>query len=365
LSILKRGNSKFWYIQFQLDGKTFIRSSKTTDKKTAELAESEWRAQLVRDQLFGARPRIAIANSFDRYCQSKAELRNYGNLVNHSRHLMPSFAGKSFLDELTSSDLEEVRLSHQRIGYASQTIKHRLNFLRGVVKYAERTGYRVPTLSFPAIALPKGRLRYLTFDEESRLLAAVDPKRKIRGMAPYEERPAQTKQEMQDIADFVVFLLDTGARYTEAATLPWASVDMERGTLTLWRAKVNNESILFITERLMSVLRRRHAERTGAYVFSNRKGQARGYNAGTIRKAFDRADLKDCSAHTLRHTHATRLIQHGLSIYEVKEMLGHADIKTTMRYAHIEQRATSSKAKAVIDRFNEGRDALLALEVGR
>ena len=71
-----------------------------------------------------------------------------------------------------------------------------------------------------------------------------------------------------------------------------------------------------------------------------------------FRKAFKRAGIDGATAHTLRHTHATRLIQHGLSLYEVKEILGHSDIKTTMRYAHIEQQSVSRKATMVIDRFN-------------
>jgi len=79
----------------------------------------------------------------------------------------------------------------------------------------------------------------------------------------------------------------------------------------------------------------------------------RGYISSTIRRAFRRAELPDCSAHTLRHTHASRLIQNGLNLYEVKEILGHADIKTTMRYSHLEQRSVSIKAREVIDRLNK------------
>ena len=50
----------------------------------------------------------------------------------------------------------------------------------------------------------------------------------------------------------------------------------------------------------------------------------------------------DVTIHTLRHTHASRLIQNGMSIYEVKEILGHSDIKTTMRYAYLERRGAKS-----------------------
>ena len=56
--------------------------------------------------------------------------------------------------------------------------------------------------------------------------------------------------------------------------------------------------------------------------------------------------------HTLRHTHATRLVQNGVSVYEIKDVLGHADVKTTMRYAHLEQQVVLARARDVIDRVN-------------
>ena len=107
-----------------------------------------------------------------------------------------------------------------------------------------------------------------------------------------------------------------------------------------------------MTDRLHQVLERRHRTRTSPYVFSNRSGGARLYNAGTLRRTFNRAGLKDCSVHTLRHTHASRLVQNGLNLYEVKEVLGHADIRTTMRYAHIEQWAVTRRAMEVINSLN-------------
>ncbi|HIB84645.1 MAG TPA: integrase, partial [Chromatiaceae bacterium] len=69
-------------------------------------------------------------------------------------------------------------------------------------------------------------------------------------------------------------------------------------------------------------------------------------------KAIKRAGLSDVTIHTFRHTHASRLIQNGMSVYEVKEMLGHTDIKTTLRYAHLEQREVSCRARDVIDLLN-------------
>ena len=52
------------------------------------------------------------------------------------------------------------------------------------------------------------------------------------------------------------------------------------------------------------------------------------------------------------HNNRERLIQNGMSVYEVREVLGHTDIKTTMRYVHLETRQVSSTARDVINRLN-------------
>jgi len=98
----------------------------------------------------------------------------------------------------------------------------------------------------------------------------------------------------------------------------------------------------------------RSSFRRSSRVIGYRKGGARGYSSVAIRKAFRRAGLHDCTIHTLRHTHATRLIQNGLSVYEVREVLGHADIKTTMRYAHLEKATVLKKARDVIQQLSAG-----------
>jgi len=60
MSIVKRGNSKNWYIHFQFNGETFIKSSRTTIKKVAEQMEIEWRAQLHAETYQGRKQRITL-----------------------------------------------------------------------------------------------------------------------------------------------------------------------------------------------------------------------------------------------------------------------------------------------------------------
>ena len=213
-------------------------------------------------------------------------------------------------------------------------------------------GYQVPEVEIPSVKLSRGRLRYLTVEEEHRLLDAVDPRREVKGLAPYDERIPRIKTQMQDVYDFIIVLLDTGARHGEICTLEWTQINFTSRTIALWRSKVKNESILYMSDRVYEVLVRRHANGTSKFIFTNSKGVARKHINMTFHKAFQRAGLPDCSAHTLRHTLATRLIQNGMNLYEVKEILGHSDIKTTMRYAHIEQSKVSRKATDLINKMN-------------
>jgi integrase len=170
---------------------------------------------------------------------------------------------------------------------------------------------------------------------------------------PYALRDVEIKRTMHDAYDLVVLLLDTGARYSEIANIKWDQIHLDQREIRLWRSKVQNETILYMTDRVFQVLTRRSASPRGVYVFQNRKGGPRGYAALAIRRAIKRAGLADCTIHTLRHTLATRLIQNGMSIYEVREILGHTDIKTTMRYAHLEQRHVSAKARDIMDALSK------------
>jgi integrase len=260
--------------------------------------------------------------------------------------------GGRYLDELTISDLERLKRERQSVGVSPQTIKHSLQLVGASIKHAQKAGYQVVEMSMPEVKLPKYPLRYLSRAEEDRLLAELDPLREGTGLRPYDSRSELIKRQMQDAYDLVVLLLDTGARYSEIANIEWSRIDLHGRAIHLWRPKVQNETTLFMTDRVYGVVIRRSGTRSGSYLFSNKKGGPRGYASVAIRKAIRRAGLKGCRIHTLRHTHASRLVQNGMSVYEVREILGHTDIKTTMRYAHLESRQVATKARDVMNRLN-------------
>lgn len=353
MSVLKRSNSKYWYIQFQLNGKTYIKSSKTCNKKIAEQLETQFKFKVHSEQILGKRPSISVKNALMQYCNSKQGTANHKGLLSSLKTISRILPVCKNIDELTSYDLENFKKKRMDEGVSQQTIKHGLNLIRGAWKYANTLGFAVASLDFPKTKINKIPLRYLTKDEEVLLLKIIDPKREEKGLVPYDFRNDELKRTMQDVFDLVILLLDTGARYSEIANIEWKRINLKNRTISLWRPKVQNETILYMTDRVLDILSRRYKVHTNQYVFCNKKGFARGYASQSIRKGFRKAGLSDCHIHTLRHTHASRLIQNGMSVYEVREILGHTDIKTTMRYAHLESKEITSKAKNIINKFNQ------------
>ena len=121
-------------------------------------------------------------------------------------------------------------------------------------------------------------------------------------------------------------------------------------TINLWRPKVKNESIIYMTSRVKDVIQRRIKEKQCEYVFTDAKCTGpRNHATDGIKKAMKRAGIKEFTIHDFRHTCASRLIQNGLSLYEVASILGHTDVQTTQRYAHLECRDVSQRARDIMD----------------
>jgi integrase len=352
MSIVKRGNSKNLYIHFQFNGETYIKSSRTTIKKVAEQMEIEWKAQLHAETYQGRKQRITLTDAFEQYKLSKQGIASYRNLISYETVLRRLLPMRKYIDDLTAHDLERFKRDRVAEGVGAESIKYGLMLIRGTLKFAKQLGYQVAEITYPEIKLPKSPLRYLSDDEERRLLAALDPMRQGAGLTPVADRSAEMQRVLQDSFDLVILLLDTGARYSEIANIEWSRIDLAVKEIHLWRSKVQNETILYMSDRVFEVLSRRAAEITSRFVFINRDGGSRGYCTQAIRKAILRAGLQNVRVHTLRHTHASRLIQNGMSVYEVKEILGHSDIKTTLRYSHLESRQVTAKARDVINRLN-------------
>lgn len=352
MSVFKRNDVGNYYLQFNHNGKTYCRSSKTTNKRTAQRMEREWREEIHRIDELGERPRITLGKAFEIYASEKQNTSGSQYTKTNIKTVSERMNTNVYIDDIKDWDLTKFKSKREKEGIAAQTIKHNFQVIRSAVTWAKNNGYVTRQLTYPKIELPKHRLRYLSIDEENRLLNDLDPKRKRLYRPDYEFRPEAENRSYHDNYDLVVMLLDTGARYGEIANIKWEAIDIENSAINLWRPKVRNESIVYMTTRVKGIFQKRFKNRmSDEFVFTNKNGQARGYQAKGIRAAFKRAKIDNFKIHDLRHTCASRLVQAGLSLYEVANILGHTDISTTQIYAHLERKDISAKARDVLNNF--------------
>jgi integrase len=246
----------------------------------------------------------------------------------------------------------------ERISVLTSGATPELSTLNQAIKLNKKIGNPVPALSLQEIKKYnqlrpfKGRLRYLSKEEEVRLLAALDPENYFAGFGALTTDDIYTFR--RDMYDLVIVLLDTGARYSEAAGLPWESIDLKNRKIALYRSKVNNESTLQMTARVHKVLTRRFESRreNQKFVFESQSGTARRYAPGAFVRACKRCGIEGITLHSLRHTFASRVVQAGLSLVEIQNLLGHASPITSLRYAHLAPNQAASKAVMVLDNCN-------------
>jgi integrase len=133
----------------------------------------------------------------------------------------------------------------------------------------------------------------------------------------------------------IVFALNTGLRTSDIFNLRWTEVDAENQRLKKIVKKSGKPLSLPLNDAAFNVIEARWAVQNGPYVFYNPMS---GEKFTTVRKALEtavkRAKLPKVTWHQFRHTFATRLVNEGTDLVTVKDLLGHASIKTTMRYAH-------------------------------
>ena len=169
-----------------------------------------------------------------------------------------------------------------------------------------------------------GDFQFLTFEETPRFLKAAAPEWKA----------------------FVTIALKTGLRVGELLALRWEDLDLVAGRLvvrrTLWRdqegtPKGGRTREVPLSDEAIAVLRT-HRHLKGPYVFCEADGArlTHGRVKDVVPWTCSKAGLaKRLTTHDLRHTFASHLVMRGVALKAVQELLGHATIDMTMRYAHL------------------------------
>jgi len=251
--------------------------------------------------------------------------------------------GDTRLDKFDYNALEEWVLKMRDKDLAVATIKSKVSCVLFALKLVQPKGWIKVVPQPPEIGTADEKLRYLLDapDEEAALLNGC------------EEAFAQ--YVIADVMRRVImFLCDTGARVGELVKVRDDSVS-QRGVTFLDR-KAGDSLTVPLTSRardaiewlLVSSYWQKRVR--GAREDAKRANSAQMWVTHRFGEVRDKAGLKDVTAHTLRHTCASRLVQAGVDIYKVRQFLGHSSVRMTERYAHLAPSSLNSAVAALQNR---------------
>lgn len=244
------------------------------------------------------------------------------------------------VSDLTRAHLRKWIASLSREGLAPTSIARAVSATRGFFKFLMLDGH---IKSHPAEDLDTPQRfaylpKFLTEDEINRLFAAPD---------------ISTEEGIRDRAVLEI-MYATGLRVSELVNLKQTDVDLLAG-LVRCHGKGNKERRVPLGKSAIHWLQQYAAVKAGygkqssPNVFLHRgRPFTRQLAWSMIKRHAEKVGIKDVSPHTLRHSFATHLLQHGADSRSVQALLGHSDISTTQIYTHI----TDMHLRAAYDRHH-------------
>lgn len=264
--------------------------------------------------------------------------------------------------EITGRELEQIRTAWLKAGNKPATANRKMGSISGVFSRAVDWGYldASPLDKVKALKVDtKGRIRYLSQDEAKALREALDA-REERMRAERDSsnqwRAERKRKPMVDLRavtftdhlkPMVILSLNTGLRRGELFNLRWPDVNLQGKTLTVAGegTKTSETRHIPLNAEARDTLKawKKQSEARG-YVFPGQDGERMTDVKTAWLELLKAAGVEDFRWHDMRHDFASRLVMAGVPLNTVRDLLGHSDIKMTLRYAHL---APDSKAAAV------------------
>jgi len=240
----------------------------------------------------------------------------YGTLKINQKHVLNAI-GNLFLDQLTPMSFVEIQQYGLKQGKSPSTCNRITAVLSVVVNEAVKHHKLTAPIPFTQLKEPKGKQEFYTPDEVKQILMACK----------------SLDNESDFFYDLFFLAAKTGARQGELLKMTWSCIDWDANTLTFFDTKNGDDRVLPMTMEIRGLLKRKWRNRIDDdRLFPIGKDKA----LRELRKIQKIAGLTNMNKnfHTFRHTAATHMFANGASLPEVKEVLGHRNERTTMRYSH-------------------------------
>ena len=261
---------------------------------------------------------------FDRYKPSGQQTAS-GTL---RRQLLPAFGGQS-LDRITPAQVERWfgRYSRTAPGGANRA----LDILNQITNYAVACGH---VEASPARHIRRNRrpalTRFLSREEVARLHGVLD---------------ALTRKGDRQQADMIRLLLLTGCRKSEIIGLRWTEV--RDGMLALADSKTGPRTVPLGSQARAILDRQPRGESPFVFPSPLDPSRPRGPELSLWYRVRREVGIEDCRLHDLRHTYASYAVMTGVPVPVVSRLLGHSNVRMTLRYAHLADRDIEAAAERV------------------
>lgn len=309
LKLVKRHGSPCWYLRGSVRGVAVDESTKTPDREQAEAlrAKREW--EIVNRQIGGNRAVATFLEAAVSYLENGGEARYVKALIDHFKTTPLSQIGQAEVDACA-------RRLFPRLAPATINRKVFTPVSAIMMHAAKRKLCDKPAFERPK--QPRGRVRWITFEEADKLIACCAP----------------------HLAPLVTFMLFTGCRIGEALALDWRDVDLSRSHAAFLDTKNGDRRGTPLHPRALAALANM-PHRTGI-VF--RRPDKRPYapkddGGGQIKRAFNgacrRAGIADFHPHDCRHTWATWHYAANRDLAALMTLGGWKSVAMVLRYAHV------------------------------
>jgi integrase len=313
MSVFTRKGSPFYYCEFQIQGTRILRSTGCRTEREARAAEkrlrAEFKTKLDADKGQKAGAVLTLDQAFGKYWLEHANALAptwRSEVKRYCAHILSLVPPDLPIDQISEAEVSEFVQAHNAAGGGAYALNRAISIWRRVHRLAKKR-WRQQTIEIDWSDFRNAeslRVRHLTVQEAQLLIS----------FAPASLAPA------------IEWSLLTGSRRNETFSLTWDSIDLQAAKATV-KAKGGREHTLWLNPDALALLAK--IERHGRYVF-DKTGWRKKWEA-----AVKKANLADFRWHDLRHTHCTMLRQAGVPLEIVQRSAGHADLQTTMRYAHV------------------------------
>lgn len=329
-SVYPRGNS--WAIKYKDDSGEWVKKSIGKKSLMTKTMAREILMDIERKILLGqynmVKNKVATLRSISKdyidYQKNVSQKRSWQKDESHINRFV-SLWGDRKLSNISAIDIDnykKIRLKEVK----PSTVNRELAALRHLFNLAEKWEQfhgKNPVSKSGLLKEDNLQERILTFEEEEALITNSSP----------------------HLVPILVTALQTGMRKMEILTLTWKDVDIDKKIIIVRKdiSKSKKERRIPISSKLKGILLKQKIKtQNSGSVFLTNEGQPYSpNNPSALKRAFGtackKANINDLRFHDLRHTAATRMIENTGNIVAVSKILGHASIKTTMRYVHPNQ----------------------------